>query len=129
MVTVLAVVLSPAVTGHDSFPLSSYPMYAFQRSRTDRFQAVLGESSTGEVKPLSLRLVADTDDPLIAEALVAQAIGSGTVARLCEQVAGRVGPGIERVLVVEEVHDVIERARRAPSLQDRVVHAACTVRR
>ena len=129
MVTVVAVVLSPAVSGHDSFPVSTYPMYAFRRARTDRFQAVLGEASTGALRPLSLRVVADTDDPLIAEALVAQAIRSGTVGRLCEQIARRVGPEIERVLVVEEVHDVIERARRAPSLQDRVVHAACAVRR
>ena len=74
-----------------------------------------------------MRVVADTDDPLIAEALVANAIRTGAAGRLCDEVAQRAGTRFERLLVVEEVHDVIARAKRAPSLQQRVVHASCEV--
>jgi hypothetical protein len=126
---VVAVVLLPAVTGDDSFPVSTYPMYAFVRSRSERFATVLGESATGGSAPLPIRVVADTDDPLIAAALVRTAIRNGSADQLCEQVAARVGDEVERVLVVEEVHDVVARAAGAPSLKERVVHATCEVDR
>lgn len=126
---VLAAVLSPAITSRDSFPLSTYPMYAFRRARLDTFQVVLGIDATGADRPLSLRVVADTDDPLIGESLVAQAIRDGRADRLCEQVAHRVDAGVARVLVVEEVHDVVARARGEPSRTKRVVHAECAVTR
>jgi hypothetical protein len=124
---VLAAVLLPAISGDDSFPISTYPMYAFARPRTDRFQTVLGETSSGEVGPLPIRVIADTDDPLIAAALVRGAIRNGDADQLCAQVAQRVRIGVSRVLVVEEVHDVVARAARSKSLQQRVVHAACEV--
>ena len=128
-VAVLVVVLWPAVAGRDSFPVSSYPMYAFERARTDRFETVVGESSAGDLVPLSIRVIANTDDPLIAEALVANSIRTGTSDQLCAQVAQRVGPGIARVLVVEEVHDVVQRAQDSSSVQERVVRATCEVPR
>ena len=69
-VAVLAAVLSPAITNHDSFPLSTYPMYAFRRGRLDTFQVVLGVDAAGADRPLSLWVVANTDDPLIGEILL-----------------------------------------------------------
>jgi hypothetical protein len=124
-ISALAVVLVPAFTEHDSFPISNYPMYAFTRGRTDRFQLVLGQTSSGTSYPLSLRVVADTDDPLIAESLVADAIRRGAADSLCRQIAQRVSDETVRVLVAEEDHDVIRQARREPSLTNRVVYAAC----
>jgi hypothetical protein len=115
----------PALSGHDSFPISTYPMYAFRRESTDRFPSVLGEDATATLRPLSTSLIAGSDDPLIAEAVIAQAIRNGSAMRLCERVAGGVGAEISRVLVVEEVHDVVDRARNRPSLQERIVHATC----
>jgi hypothetical protein len=127
-IVVLAVVLLPAVSGDDSFPMSSYPMYAFSRSRTERFYTVLGEAPTGELTPLPIRVVADTDDPLIAAAVVRIAINDGSSLRLCRQISTRVGDGIDRLLVVEEVHDVIRRAMSgAATPEERVVHATCEV--
>ncbi|MEP6661176.1 MAG: hypothetical protein ABJD24_14770 [Acidimicrobiales bacterium] len=128
-VAVLAAVMSPAVTNHDSFPLSTYPMYAFRRGRLDTFQVVLGVDATGADHPLSLRVVANTDDPLIGESLVAQSIRAGRADRLCEQVALRVDAATAKVLVAEEVHDVIARARHKPSLTKRTVYAECAVTR
>ena len=55
-------------------------------------------------------LVAETNDTLIAEALIAQAIHSGSAMRPCERVA-HVAAEIYWVLVVEEIHDVVDRLR------------------
>jgi hypothetical protein len=126
MIVAPAALMIPAVSGKDSFPVSTYPMYAFLRSPSDRFQAVLGVDSAGVTRPLPMGLVADTNDPLIAESLIAQAIGTESAARLCERVAARVDGDIDRVLVVEEVHNVIDRLRGLASVQERVIHASCT---
>jgi hypothetical protein len=120
-----AVLLIPAVSGKDSFPISTYPMYAFRRASTDRFQAVLGEDSAGTMRPLPMHQVADTSDPLIAESLIDQAIRTGSAMRLCERIALRVNADVDRVLVVEEVHNVVNKLRGVASLQERVVHANC----
>jgi hypothetical protein len=125
MILVPAVLMTPALNGKDSFPISDYPMYAFRRASTDTFQAVLGETSTGTIRPLPMSLVADTNDTLIAEALIDQAIRNGSAMRLCERVASRVGPDIERVLVVDEIHNVVNRLRGRASLEERDVHATC----
>jgi hypothetical protein len=129
MVVIPAVLMIPALSGNDSFPISSYPMYAFRRAPTDRFQAVLGEDSTGATRPLAIGLVADTNDPLIAQALIDQAIRTGSALQLCERVASQVDAETDRVLVVEEVHDVVDRVRGLTSLQRRIVHASCTATR
>jgi hypothetical protein len=125
MIFVPAVLMTPALNGKDSFPVSDYPMYAFRRASTDRFQAVLGETSTGAIRPLPMSLVADTNDTLIAEALIAQAIRDGSAMLLCERVAARVGAEIEKVLVVEEIHDVVNRLSGRASLEERDVYADC----
>jgi hypothetical protein len=65
----------------DSFPISTYPMYAFRRASADRFQVVLDEDSAGAIRPLPMHQVADTNDPLIAESLIDQAIRAGSAMR------------------------------------------------
>ncbi len=127
LVAVPIAVMIPALSGNDSFPVSTYPMYAFRRASTERFQAVLGEDSAGVTRPLPMGLVADTNDTLIAQSLIAQAIRNGSAMRLCDRVAARVGANINRVLVVEEIHDVVARLRGLASLQQQVVHADCAV--
>lgn len=124
-----AAVLLPAISGDDSFPLSTYPMYAFERGRTDRFPAVLAEHVNGDLVPVSSRVVAATRDPLIAESVVTSAINNGTADELCRAVARHMAADVRRVLVVEEVHDVVAAARHRPSLLDRRIHASCAVQR
>lgn len=121
----VALVALPAFTDHDSTPLSTYPMYAFVRPSDDRFQTVLGERTDGTTRPLDIRVIADTDDPLIAQSLVADAIAGGRAGSLCATVAARAPADVRRVLVVDEVHDVVARAERRPSLRAQTVHAAC----
>jgi hypothetical protein len=132
MVAVLAAVISPALRNHDSFPLSTYPMYAGTRGRAVSIATAVGVDAAGRTHYLSLSSIADTDDPLIAESAVRRAINSGQAGALCAQIAARLdggaaasGGAIERVEVVDERHDVVARAARHHSLLGRSVHATC----
>jgi hypothetical protein len=125
VVAVLAAVIAPAVTNHDSFPLSTYPMYASARSDEASFATAVAVDGNGESHRLSLRTVARTDDPLIAESLVRRAIVTGEADALCVEIARRVAqPGVA-IEVVDEQHDVVARAAGEPSLLGRTVHARC----
>jgi hypothetical protein len=126
---VLVAVLSPLITSRDSFPLSTYPMYAGVGPRLDHFLTVVGVDPAGTAHTLSLATIARTDDPLIAESLLDQAVRGGRADALCAEVAGRVGADAVSVEVVDELHDVVEKAQGKPSLRDRAVVARCPVRR
>ena len=128
-VAFLAAVLSPLVTDVDGFPLSTYPMYAWRRPRVETFTTVVGVDAAGTVRRLSLATIAQTDDPLLAEATIAQAVDGGRADRLCDDVAGRAGEGIVRIEVVEERRDVVDEAAGRPSLEGRTVKATCEVAR
>jgi hypothetical protein len=126
---VLAAVLSPLITNRDSFPLSTYPMYAGVGPRLDHFLTVVGVDAAGTAHTLSLATIARTDDPLIAESLIGQAVRSNQAGALCTEVAARVGPDAVSVEVVDELHDVVAKAQGKPSVRDRAVLASCQVRR
>jgi hypothetical protein len=128
-VTVLAAVISPAVRGHDSFPLTTYPMYDGTRGRIVTIATAVGVDRLGATRYLPLRTVADTDDPLIAESTVRSAIDSRRAEELCHDIAARAGSSIAAVEVVDERHDVVTRATGGDSLLGRSVHARCPVRR
>jgi hypothetical protein len=125
---IVAAVLLPVLTGRDSFPLSTYPMYASRGTRDSTFATAVGIDSEGVMRRLSLNAVADTDDPLIAESAVGRAIRDGRAGELCALISGRVSHSFVRIEVVDERHDVVAKARRKDSLLDRRVHASCPVR-
>lgn len=127
VVGVLAAMASPVLRDRDSFPLSTYPMYAGATPRVIGFATAVGYDATGAERRLSLGAIARTDDALIAQSAVRAAIAQGRADAFCAEVAGRVERGIVRVEVVEERHDVIAWARRDPSLEVRAVRAACPV--
>jgi hypothetical protein len=124
-----AVVLAPAVWPHasDGFPLSTYPMFTYERGRVvaiDTVVLVAGDRT----ERLSPELIAGTDEPVLASATVSRAIVGGPAAldRLCHEVVDRLedGRGGE-VEVVTETYDTIELLRRgAPPVQT-VVHGRC----
>ena len=62
----VVLVVSPAMRNRDSFPLSTYPIYAHSRGRLVTFDTVEGVVAGGEIERLSLEAIAQTDDPLIA---------------------------------------------------------------
>jgi len=128
VVAVLLAVLWPAVRGRDSFPLSTYPMYAETRGEVVSISTAVGVDAAGARRRLSLQAIAATDDPLIAESTVDGAIRGGRADALCATIASRVGSGVTRVEVVDERHDVVARAAGRPSLVSRSVRASCEAR-
>ena len=126
-IVVLAAVASPAVRNRDSFPLSTYPVYATARGDTVTLATAVGVTADGEVRRLSLSTIARTDDPLIAESAVDRAIASGRAEGLCATIAARASDALEAIEVVEEAHDVVAHAEGRESLLDRTLHARCPV--
>lgn len=133
----VAVLASPALRNRDSFPLSTYPMYARDRGRTAELATVVGRRPDGSLVRLGLRIVADTDDPLIAQSSVRRAIDSGRAGAWCRAAARRLGPtgrtggraggrsGVVELRVVRERVDVVAMARGAQAVGELVVEASC----
>ena len=131
-VAVLAVLLLPVIRDRDSFPLSTYPMYAFERPDVVAFATAVGVDGEGVRHRLDLDLIGESDDPLIVASLVRQAVreGGGAAATLCTEIAAR---AVQRELnfatieVVTERHDVVARATDELSLVSSDRHASCAL--
>ena len=121
-------VASPAVRDRDSFPLSTYPIYATARDDVVPISTAVGVDGGGRTHTLDMSTIADTDDPLIAESLVDRAIQTGRADQLCAEIATRAAPELDAIEVVEEHHDVVALASGKESLVTRSVHARCEVR-
>ena len=127
VVAAVAVLVSPALRDHDSFPLSTYPVYASARSREATFVTAQGQRADGSARRLSIDVIARTDDPLIAASRVADAVASGRADELCAEIAGRVSSDVVAVVVVRERHDVVDGARGEDSLLSREQLSRCAV--
>jgi hypothetical protein len=123
----LVALVLPFVRHHDSFPLSTYPMYAGARSGVETLPAVLGTDRDGRVERLSTTTIARSDDPLITTSLLRQAIRSGRAEALCGEIAGRAPSGVVTIEVVEERLDLVASAAGDDEVLDRTVHARCPV--
>jgi len=121
----LALLASPAIRNHDSFPLSTYPIYASARPREATFVTARGERADGSVRRLSMEVIARTDDPLIASSRVADAVAGGRAGELCAEIAARSPQDVVAVVVVRERHDVVDAARGDESLLSREELARC----
>lgn len=118
----------------DSFPLSTYPMFAHHRGRISSVATVVGLTANGEVVRLSPELIAGTDEVMIAVETAANAVRRGRDAsrHLCDQVASRVAsadrPTITSVRVAVETHDAIDYfSGDRPGPEHVAVHAECAV--
>ena len=127
LVVGIVVLVSPALREHDSFPLSTYPVYASARPREATFVTARGQGADGSTRRLSIDVIARTDDPLIAASRVADAVAAGQADELCSAIAARAPSDIVAVLVVRERHDVVDGARGKDSLLQREELARCAV--
>ena len=98
----------------DSFPLSTYPMFAWKRATQQTYRYALGETSTGQRRTLSPRVVG-TAEVLQAMRVLERSIGSGRgqALKLCEQIAARVAHDAEfadivAIRMVSGTHDAID---------------------
>ena len=129
-------VLAPMLRGpaHDSFPLSTYPMFSHDRPDVSAVATVVGTDADGGWHTLSPELIADTDEVILAAETVNRAVGRGPAgtAGLCEDVAARLagGPGdLTGVEVVTARYDSVDYLRGDRRPRHVVVHARCGIDR
>ena len=127
VVVATSVLISPALRDHDSFPLSTYPIYASARPRAATFVTARGVSADGSARRLSIDVIARTDDPLIAASRVDDAVAAGRADELCAEIAARASSDLVAVVVVRERHDVVDGARGEDSLLESEQLARCKV--
>ena len=127
LVVGIVVLISPALRDHDSFPLSTYPIYATARAREATFVTAHGQRADGSPHRLSIDVIARTDDPLIAASRVGDAVASGRADELCAEIAARAPHDVVTVVVVRERHDLVEGARGEDSVLQSEQLARCAV--
>lgn len=116
----------------DSFPLSTYPMFARPRGQPLLYFAE-GATSGGGTQRLAPALVAN-DEVMQAAASVRRAViaGGDTMHELCRQIAGRVAGSPEHGAVVEvrlvsARFDPVRYFQVGPEPLERTVHDRCPV--
>ncbi|MEZ5234035.1 MAG: hypothetical protein AB7W59_03405 [Acidimicrobiia bacterium] len=87
----------------DSFPLSTYPMFARGRPAETSLATALGFDRAGGLLPLGTRVIGGTHEPVHAAVVVQRAIEGGTADQLCAQVLARAGDAFEQLDRVEIV--------------------------
>lgn len=129
VVGLLAVLAAPVVLDRDSFPLSTYPMYA--RTRGTEVSFVTAQGLRGdEIVGLSLEAIGRSDDPLVVAGELRAAIRRDEADARCREIAGRVDDAaLDHIEVVTERHDTVIRLEGGDSLIRRTVHARCAVER
>jgi hypothetical protein len=114
----------------DSFPLSTYPMFARSRPPQAWFSTAVAVDADGAPRRLTTRSIGGTAEPVHAAVTVQRAIADGSAARLCEEVAGRVAgavPAVEAIEVVSLLIDLDDWYRGDERPRQRTVHARCAV--
>ena len=133
--TVVSIVVSIVLVGatlapmlrspdRDSFPLSTYPMFAARRPLVTAIDFAYGVTGTGERRTLSPRMLG-TREVLQAAAMLDRATAGGPKALkpLCEQIAVRVASeprfaDVATIRIVEGTYDAVEYlVRDAPGVE------------
>lgn len=119
----------------DSYPLSTYPMFARPRGKP-RLSIVEGLNTSGAPVRLSPELVVVHDEVMQAAATVRRAVAEGPHAleRLCSEVASRTASdadyqNVQTVRVVTARYDPVLYFSKGPEPEERVEHFRCAVPR
>ncbi len=133
MVSVVAVaaVLSPALFDHDSYPLSTYPMFSFDEGRIAAIDTAVGYDANGTRHLLSPTIIAGGIEVIHAAATLSASIDNGDTDALCAEIAmrARSRSSLVRIEVITEVHDVVVYFDHRDAPRDIVVHSTCDVPR
>jgi hypothetical protein len=118
----------------DSFPLSTYPMFASRRPTLQTYSYALGETSTGKRRTLEPSVVG-TNEVLQALTIIERAVAGrkGEVAELCDSIAARVAADEEfrdvvAIRIVTGTHDAVEYLARG-RIGTEIERARCPVPR
>jgi hypothetical protein len=128
-VAVLVVGVVPFALDRDSFPLSTFPMFAADIERTQSVDTAVAVDAAGAVIRLTPAEIGGTTVVNQAASVVTTAIVGGRAGDLCTTIAGRVGgqPGAAAVEVVTERYDAVRWFDGDRTPIDRIVHARCPV--
>jgi len=131
---VCAAVAAPALSKptSDSYPLSTYPMFAYERQKT-RLCHVDGLDRAGQRTRLPPKLVAN-DEAMQAARTIRLAVNAGPerMALLCQRVAERLAQdakfaSVVRVRVIEGRFDSLSYFLGSTEPEELVVHHECVV--
>jgi hypothetical protein len=108
--TAFPVVLDP-VKG-DSFPLSTYPMFAMKRATKQSFEYAVALTETGERRRIRPRHVAN-HEVMQARMTFQHAVRDKTLPALCERIAARVArdpklADVATIRIVRGTHDALD---------------------
>ena len=119
------VVLAPLIREptSDTYPLSTYPMFATDRGHIHSIASAVERTSDGFAR-LSPKLIAGTDEAVLASVTVKQAIRLGEAEILCEEILERLGSG-RQVEVRTETLDVVALSVEGSTDSTVTVHATC----
>jgi hypothetical protein len=126
-----AVVLWPAVrpSGGDGFPLSTYPMFAHDTGSVVAIATAVGIDAEGGEHRLDPHAIGGGDEPVLAAEAARVAVGEGSAAAYCGEVADRVDdPSIVTIEVRTEVRDAVADVDASEPADEIRVHARCEVR-
>ncbi len=116
----------------DSFPLSTYPMFARARPAEASLDTALGFDAAGALQPLGTRVIGGTHEPVHAAVVVQRAIDGDRAHLLCRQVLARAAEAglaaIDRVEIVRLRVALLDWDGRADGVP-RTVAATCRVDR
>lgn len=90
----------------DTYPLSTYPMFAFDRGADHRIATAVEIDADGVAVRLSPELIAGTDEVILASVTVQRAISGGDADELCAEIAERLGDGRTVEVRVESIDAV-----------------------
>ena len=130
LAAVVGAVLAPPVLWpeRDSYPLSTYPMFASDRGTRSSLAVAVGIDRDGAVHRLSASEVSGTDEVMLAVQTVRRAVAGGRADDLCRAVAGRTRDGsLVAVEVRTEVVDSVGWLQGQREPESVTVHARCPV--
>ncbi len=127
-----AAVLVPLIRSpeSDSYPLSTYPMFATDRGRVAAIATAVAIDSDGVVSRLGSAAIGGTDEVILAAATVSAAVRRGEVDELCIEIARRLDrTEFSTVIVRTEVVDVVDHVADDASPLTIEEHGRCGVPR
>ena len=124
--SIILIGIVPVLNQHDSFPISTYPMFSSRRTTTESVDTAVFMDLMGKVQRLTPSVIAGTDEVILAAQTVSHAISDGTTKELCAEIAARYTPKVAgRIEVVTEVFDALQWYDGNKSPLRRTVHASC----
>jgi hypothetical protein len=122
---VVLAVASPIQTQRDSFPLSTYPMFARERTSTEPVDTVVAIVDDAIVR-LDPDLISGGPEVVTAAVHVSREVREGRATELCAAVADRDDHRADRYEVTTELYDSVEWFSSANRIAlERIVHARC----